>query len=574
MPVYNISQLGETKSESQRRKPSHEQKNPRIPVPPVDSEGVDNPTMLQKGRAGVREAYAGLGSRLAGTGASIKETAVEGVGRIAAGGEDIKQAFGPDTYLRETGDIIEGSADIAKRDKMNRFEQFLQGFTQMAGGAVETGLSPITGGISGIIEPEIKAGIEKLQRDLSPEDQAVLSEKFKPVKEWYDSMPEADKQNLHTLVDMFDVATLGAGGTGRKVLKEAGEVIAEKTPGAVKAVTEGAEAVIQTTKEGAKMLDEVYPKVQSKVDDFFSEREAAKQEKMITQGTEQISKGVDDLVNQNKAIKNSVNKFAKKRNTDIVANLKDPEIYSRLKVDNGSINVDEAVAYLDDSLLRASEIKKELIPLADELAPPINKQQLRQRAYDMMDELSPADQQALIKRIDTQIDALPDEIKISELDKLRAQFRNSSRDAQGAMKSASEYSALESASRDLVFQSFDNLGIGEAGQFAALHQTIKNNLDMVDFLETSLDGKKVAGGRLGKMSAEVIGAVAGSQGGPFGSILGAKLGGAVQNILMDKQLGNAIKREMIENMLKDKPDMLKQIEGMLDEALKARAAKL
>lgn len=57
-----------------------------------------------------------------------------------------------------------------------------------------------------------------------------------------------------------------------------------------------------------------------------------------------------------------------------------------------------------------------------------------------------------------------------------------------------------------------------------------------DYLET-LNGKKVLGGRLGKYTAQVVGGLAGSHFGPFGSIIGAEIASKLKGMSMASTFG-------------------------------------
>lgn len=86
----------------------------------------------------------------------------------------------------------------------------------------------------------------------------------------------------------------------------------------------------------------------------------------------------------------------------------------------------------------------------------------------------------------------------------------------------------------------------------ALKETVEKNTDSVDakalneelsshyatlgFLE-KLDGKKVAGGRLGKYFAQTVGSIVGSHFGPLGGIIGAEAGGLLKGAQMEQTFG-------------------------------------
>jgi len=67
----------------------------------------------------------------------------------------------------------------------------------------------------------------------------------------------------------------------------------------------------------------------------------------------------------------------------------------------------------------------------------------------------------------------------------------------------------------------------------SLNKELAKHFAVLDYLE-KLDGKKVAGGRLGKYFAQTVGAIVGSKLGPLGAIAGAEAGGQVQGSLLER----------------------------------------
>jgi hypothetical protein len=88
-------------------------------------------------------------------------------------------------------------------------------------------------------------------------------------------------------------------------------------------------------------------------------------------------------------------------------------------------------------------------------------------------------------------------------------------------------------------------------------------IEVKDFLDVTLRGKKIKGGRLGEYTGRLVGALAGSAGGPLSTIAGSEVGGAVANILNNNQLGSSFKMNLIRNItddaaiLKEAQDFLK-----------------
>lgn len=74
----------------------------------------------------------------------------------------------------------------------------------------------------------------------------------------------------------------------------------------------------------------------------------------------------------------------------------------------------------------------------------------------------------------------------------------------------------------------------ESVNVKALNRELSEHYAVLNFLE-KLDGKKVAGGRLGKYFSQTVGAVVGSNFGPLGALIGSELGGAIKGRLMSSK---------------------------------------
>jgi len=271
------------------------------------------------------------------------------------------------------------------------------------------------------------------------------------------------------------------------------------------------------------------------------------------------------LLSSTRSLKKATD-LAEKKGVPLNEILSDPTVFKGIKVEGAKINPEEAVQTLDDRISQLVDAKRSLLPEFDRLIPSQSKEILRQRAYaDIAGKFTPADEKVLKQSIDAQINALQNELKVSDIDALRAQFRASARDAKGLQKSSSEYSALENAARDIVFDLTDNVPVPNASEYKALNDTIKQWIGAKDFLENNLAGQTVKGGRLQNYVAKGIGALAGAQSGPLGSILGAEAGGAISNIIVNNQLGSSIKMKLIKE-LTDDPEIIKKAEKLVEEA--------
>ena len=274
-----------------------------------------------------------------------------------------------------------------------------------------------------------------------------------------------------------------------------------------------------------------------------------------------IQKDVTDLLSLNKTLIKKT-KEANIKNVNLNEQLSDPEVFKGLKPENSKINPDEAVNVIDNRIDKAMDIKSKTLPELDRFIPETPKSQLRDLAVqDIKGKYTPADEADIIARIDKQVAALPENLKISDIDKYRAIFRKSSRDAKGMLKDDSEYAALENAFRNKVFDTTDKLSF-EGSKYKELNDYIRQNIETKDFLDKTLRGTTMKGGRLGNITARAIGAVAGASHGPIGAILGAEGGGMIQNIIMNNKLGNSLKMRMIREITDDS-EIITQAEKLL-----------
>lgn len=284
--------------------------------------------------------------------------------------------------------------------------------------------------------------------------------------------------------------------------------------------------------------------------------------KQLTDIEAGIAKEVDSLFKQTRGIENKV-KLAEQKNVNLREIISDPTVFKGVKIEKGAINPDEAIAVFDTRIDTVLDAKNKLLPEIDKFVPKTSREALIKEAIEgIRGTVSPADEADLINAINKQIDALPEELSLVEMDSLRARFRQSARDARGLQKRASEYSALENTFRDKVFAITDDLPFDTNGEFAALNTYVRDMIEAKTFLDKTLRGQKVKGGRLGTYVGRLLGGFAGSQAGIFGTILGSEVGGTIAKILQNNQLGSSMKMKLIRNITDD-PKILKEVDNLL-----------
>jgi hypothetical protein len=279
-----------------------------------------------------------------------------------------------------------------------------------------------------------------------------------------------------------------------------------------------------------------------------------------------IEKDLSNLLSRNQTMKRAVAEAKKYNNLDVFNLLKERHLFEGLKIENDKIDTKLSQEAIQERIDMLMDAKGQMLPELDKIAPRLTREQVRAEAYQNLDNvpLPPADKARIKARIDTQVDALPDEMDISMVDSHRAAFRNAARDARDRQEPGSEYTALENATRDLVFKATDNTNIGMAGDFAALNKNIKDLIGLKEFLAKRIDGQVVKGGRLGGYFANVVGGIAGSGHGMLGTFVGARIADSIAAVIRNTQLGNAIKLKLIKGMTND-PAAIEEAQRLLKQ---------
>lgn len=277
-----------------------------------------------------------------------------------------------------------------------------------------------------------------------------------------------------------------------------------------------------------------------------------------------ISTEVGNLLKSTKGIGKKT-ATAERTGTDFQKTISDPQVFNGLKVEGGKINPDAAVDVVDERINALMDSKSAILPEVDKIANSVSRETIRQKAYaEIAGKSTPAQEDALKAAIDAEVDRLPERMKPSEVDRFRAQARQSGRDAKGQLKSSNEYAALENASRDTIFDITDNLPVPNASEYKALNDYIKQMISTRKFLNETLRGQTVKGGRLGNYSGKMIGAIAGSSHGPLGTLAGQAIGGVVADIITNNALGSSLKMSLIRT-LTDDPAIIQQAEKLMQD---------
>jgi hypothetical protein len=422
------------------------------------------------------------------------------------------------------------SSILAGADKTSGTDTALAG----AEALTRTAQAPIrvAGAVGGAIGDVVGAGLQAVGADkligeaISP---AVKSEPVQKAVDLFKSLPQ-DTQDV--LGAILNTANIPVGGAGSGAIKSG--------------IESGVKSIAKTIPEKVASLKGIAD----------------------TTVQESVKKDVTNLLSATRGISSKA-KLAEQKGVNLNEILADPQVFKGIKVENAKINPDEAINTIDNRITSLMDAKQKLLPEVDRLVPKQSKEILREKAYaDIKGKFTPADEADIRKSIDAQVDALPDELSVSEIDAFRAKARASARDAKGLQKRSSEYSALENASRDTVFDITDKLPVANQQDYKALNDYIKQMIETKTFLDSTLRNQVVKGGRLRNYAMRAVGAVAGSQGGVLGSLAGSEIGGVVADIITNNQLGSSIKMNLIKNITDD-PAILKQAEDLLGSVQQA-----
>lgn len=363
---------------------------------------------------------------------------------------------------------------------------------QVAGGVVDV--------LGRIVQPALEfTGLDKpLGRAVSAITETPGA---KAISRAYSKIPTPIKESFE---DVTNVATLFPIGVGAKVAKKAIEPLA---------------------KESGVLFDKAL--------------------------TSKKSRDVDNLLRSTKSI-NTATQELTKRNVKVAEILGDDAVFRGLNVVDGKIIPDKAIEVIQKRVDDVMDVTREILPEVDKYAPRITKEQFRNKAIsELTDGILPTERLSIIKGIDDQLATLPDDFLPSDIDKIRAQARNSGRDAKGRLVRDSEFGALENAARDLMFSSADKLPTAIGGEFAQLRQFVTDNIAVEKLLDKSIRNQTVKGGRLGAYSGRALGGLFGVGLGPLGVAGGIAVGDRIASILVNKQLGNSIKMKFIKKATDD-----------------------
>lgn len=271
------------------------------------------------------------------------------------------------------------------------------------------------------------------------------------------------------------------------------------------------------------------------------------------------------FVEGKRSLVNATERMKRDRNTDVVDIISDPTVFEGIKPVDGSLNVDAAIATLRSTTDDLMDANRSMLPRINEYTTPVKREDLRAAAYAKL--RGTKNQIANDKKkIDAELNAYDEYMSLLEVDELRASSRES---AKIKADDKNIFDAIMEASRDTVFEKSEQvanrISTDESAKvFGSLRTMIKDNLNAIEFLDKTLRGQKVPGGRLGAMFAQGVGAIIGSNGGPLTALIGAKAGDAIARIAMNNRLGGSIRMGLIRK-LNDDPAVLKAAQELIKQ---------
>lgn len=360
------------------------------------------------------------------------------------------------------------------------------------------------------------------------------------LKKGYEALPEPAQEKLGEVADDFNnwfvqlspgkQEAIKAAGIaaefipGEKVLSTGGKTLAKEVGGVAKSI---ADDIPGLTERGVKF-------VQAASKEAGPAIKTAKDARLVKKRTNELS----SIVQNNAPLRKKVAK-AEQEGFDVVSEIAQTDLLKGAVDSDGTIRTATAIDQLNESIAPAEDViaanlrqSGEMLPMdvvANKLKQDIMnsglkggalKRALANAADDIdgymleaVDELgNPWNPEASTGKpllpLATIHDAKVD--KYSNINYLNPDVKKADKTIARGLK-------------ELVEENAKDLDV------KAINQELKKFYTIQDVLET-LDGRKVKGGRLGKYTAQTIGAVAGSGLGPLGTVLGAELGGIIRGI--------------------------------------------
>lgn len=225
-------------------------------------------------------------------------------------------------------------------------------------------------------------------------------------------------------------------------------------------------------------------------------------------------------------------------------------------IQNGKINSQPLIENLKTDVQPLQQTQRQLLQAKDRVLPQADyvalddiaksaKQRLATREAMGSGEL--IDRHAEVDKVITNLKKIyGDNINLSTLDEIKsAQWQASATFDMSKPKFVPDvhYSIAKSAQKTIE-------GKVPEASIHSLNAEIGNYWEAVKMLQ-KIDGQAVKGGRLGRYFSRTLGAMAGSTGGPFGTLTGAYAGDFVSEVMQNNSIATPIKRMILQQITPD-----------------------
>lgn len=333
----------------------------------------------------------------------------------------------------------------------------------------------------------------------------------------------------------------------------------------------GASLVKDTAVGGSKLLAKgVKPVTQAVVKGVGNT--IAKVTPSVEQAVANTEKGIMDIVENKKSLLNNFSKSEGTGKNPVKIISENPDYAIRVNPETRSLDTTDAVTNMKRDISSFSQVRDNLLKVADETLPPIKTNDVINKALTTfsnknystyLDEGEKA-VAGIVKKLKTLQKYNPDTVTRENLNSIR-------KGLDDTINSFTDTKLQDKVRLDLrkVFQTTLEDSIPESGLLKNLNAQIGDIIDASKFTEKSLHGTKVKGGGLTDLAMKTAGASTGAVlgGSVVGGVPGAIGGYLLTNFLSKNLIKNAINnpfdRKILETLRQSTPDIVRQAEEFI-----------
>lgn len=385
---------------------------------------------------------------------------------------------------------------------------------------------PVIGAVEGVAEPIVAPLITEGLKELPQPVQDKVNEAVKKGGDWFNSLDPMTQENLRSV-----------------------GVTAEALPAgfiAKKGANVGVKAITDTTKSVKEL-----PKIASEVTQI-AENVVPEVKTMISKARENrvINNRVKELTNlqENNAPLRRVFSKIENDGMDIKAELAKTDLLKDTVDSDGTIRTQESIAKLNQAIEPAEDVVYRNL-LNEPTTVPLEELRTRMKADVMKSGVKGGALKRALNTVDDEIEGYSIEaVDVDGMPSLPlAVIHEAKVDKYGNINYMNPESKkidkrIAKTLKEIVEEKATTIDVKQVNNELKKFYAMQNALE-------ALDGKKVKGGRLGKYTAQVIGATIGSQFGALGALAGAELGSIVKGLQMGRtfagKTGKAVERGKI-----------------------------